>query len=133
MLPMEKMRAVMYDMMRADQFVSYYVLKDSTLNREEEAIKSYSQVFAIHGISKEQFSKSFAYYQSNPLLMKEMMDSINRIKDTAAVASPVKEDTVIVRADSLPKINQGDSILSLDSTLLRKKRMKQLQPLPVNQ
>ena len=77
-LPQKKMQAVIWDMMRADQFLADFVLnKDSGLNKNAESIKYYQQVFAIHQVSKEQFQQSFSFYRSHPALFKMIMDSIS--------------------------------------------------------
>ena len=61
-LPLPKMQAVMWDMMRADQFLSDYVLnKDLTKNKDLESIKMYERIFGFHKVSQEEFKKSFAF------------------------------------------------------------------------
>lgn len=78
-LPPDKMQLVLVDMMKADQFLSDYVLnKDTTKKREAESIKIYDQVFAIHKISAENFFKSFTYYQQHPSLLQPIMDSLSK-------------------------------------------------------
>jgi Domain of unknown function (DUF4296) len=77
-LPQKKMQAILWDMMRADQFLADYVLnKDSSLNKTTESLKYYQQIFAIHKTSKEEFQHSFSFYKSRPVLLKAMMDSIS--------------------------------------------------------
>jgi Domain of unknown function (DUF4296) len=76
-LPPDKMEAVMWDMMRADQFLVDYVFnRDTAKNNKTETLKLYQQVFAIHKIDKETFQQSFAYYQAHPDLLRSIMDSI---------------------------------------------------------
>jgi len=71
------MEAVLWDMMRADQFLADYVLnRDTSKNNKTETLKLYQQVFAIHKIDKETFQQSFTYYQAHPDLLKSIMDSI---------------------------------------------------------
>jgi hypothetical protein len=75
----KKMQAVLWDVMRADQFLNNYVLiKDSNLNKVSESLKYYDQIFAIHEISQEQFQESFTFYKEHPDLMKVIMDSMSR-------------------------------------------------------
>src|SRR5213076_2813604 len=66
----KQMTDVMWDLMRADQWVQDFVIKDSTKNKKEESIKLYEEIFRLHHITAEQFKKSQAYYQSNPLLFR---------------------------------------------------------------
>ena len=76
-LPEKKMQAILWDMMRADQFLTDFVLnKDTTINKEKESQRFYQQVYSIHKVTKEEFRKSFEFYRSHPSLLKDLMDSI---------------------------------------------------------
>ncbi len=105
-LPQKKMQAILWDMMRADQFLADYVLnKDSTLNKTTESLKYYQQIFAIHKTSKEEFQHSFSFYKSHPVLLKVMMDSIS--------TPPSETAPVLAKPDSLttfPIINKDTGI-----------------------
>lgn len=92
-LPPKKMQAVLWDMMRADQFLNDYVInKDTSLKKIPESLKYYQQIFAIHKINKEQFQQSFSFYQTHPVLLKALMDSIsNFVSDT--LKKPAITDT----------------------------------------
>ena len=96
-LPQKKMQAVIWDMMRADQFLANYVLnKDSSLDKKTESIKLYQQILYINQVSKEKFERSFSFYKSHPALLKAIMDSITNaqpepIADTAQKTDPVKD------------------------------------------
>jgi hypothetical protein len=98
-LPKEKMQAVMWDMMRADKFLSDYVLnRDTSKKKDSESVKLYQQVFAIHKINGEQFSKSLEYYKERPDELRQIMDSISRPAtpppaETVQPIPAVKEDT----------------------------------------
>lgn len=90
-LPPEKMQAVLWDLLRADQFLATYVLnKDTSLKKINESLRYYQQVFALHKISKEEFSKSFSWYRAHPAVFRALMDSIaTPPKDT--VPAPVEQ------------------------------------------
>lgn len=128
----EKMQVILWDMMRADQFLADYVLnKDTSLNKTTESLKYYQQIFAIHKISKEQFQHSFSFYKTHPILLKTIMDSIAAPpKDTVAkVIKPVPlSDTIIAKPDTTAKldttVNRSGKLLP-DSTKIRK-RIKKL-------
>jgi hypothetical protein len=82
-LSFNEMKSVMWDMMRADQFVSDYILaKDSSRSKIVESSKWYGQVLAIHHISQKDFRNSYNYYSSHPALMRNLMDSLANIVDT---------------------------------------------------
>lgn len=120
-LPQKKMQAVLWDMMRVDQFLADYVLnKDSSKKKTTESLLYYQQVFAIHKISREEFQHSLAYYKTHPVLLKTIMDSISVVpKDTIVtpvVAKPVT-DSIVVRTDS-PRLPPPD-IIARDSSKIR--------------
>jgi Domain of unknown function (DUF4296) len=113
LIPQKKMQAILWDMMRADQFLSDFVLnKNSSLDKRTESIKLYSQVFAIHQISKEQYEKSFSFYKTHPALFKVIMDSLST-PETEAPTEMIKQP---VASDSLQtspvRLQQADSIKS---------------------
>ena len=69
-LPQKKMQAVLWDMMRADQFLTDYVLnKDSSLNKITESLKYYQQIFAIHKITGR-ISEKFFFLQVAPCIIE---------------------------------------------------------------
>ena len=73
-----KMKEIMWDMIRADQYVSTYLLKDSAKKKKEESVKLYEEIFHIHGITKEQFKKSLDYYSAQPDRIKPILDSLGK-------------------------------------------------------
>lgn len=104
-LPKDKMQAVLWDIMRADQFLTDYVLsKDTSLNKETESTKFYRKVFSIHKISKEDFQRSFAFYRSHPQMMRDLMDSIGRrpVNPPAIISPP---DTARKKLTEPPKMD----------------------------
>jgi hypothetical protein len=113
-IPQKKMQAILWDMMRADQFLADFVLrKDSSLDKKTESTKLYGQVFSIHHISQEQFGKSFSFYKTHPALFKMIMDSLSMPTASAP--------TEMIKQPNLPDSNQRsvpgrartDSVISL--------------------
>jgi len=91
-IPPDKMEAVLWDMMRADQFLADYVLNrdsSSASEKEKKNIRMYQQIFSYHKISKEEFSKSFDYYRANPVQLRTIMDSIQNKKLGVPVVAAV--------------------------------------------
>jgi len=111
-IPQKKMQTILWDMMRADQFLSDFVLnKDSSLDKRTESIKLYSQVFAIHHISKEQYEESFSFYKAHPALFKAIMDSLSQPKTeapTEMIIAPAARDTF---QPSSPKMPLRDTMM----------------------
>ena len=121
-LPQKEMQTVLWDMMRADQFLADYVLnKDTTLNKKTESIKLYQQILAINKVTKEKFERSFTFYKSHPVLLKAIMDSI-----VNAPPEPVADTTRFnLVKDSLK--TTVDSATVKDTTRVLKK-LKRLKP-----
>jgi hypothetical protein len=119
-IPQKKMQAVVWDMMRADQFLTDFVPKDTSLDKGTERMKLYSQVFAIHKISKEQYEESFSFYRRHLDLFKVLMDSLSHPKQeapTEMVKPPVVRDSL---QQPLPNTPRTDSLLRLKKKKGRK-------------
>ena len=54
-LSQNEMRKVMWDLMRADAYVSDFIMKDSTRNQKAESTILYEKVFSIHATTEETF------------------------------------------------------------------------------
>src|SRR5260370_27741477 len=92
-----KMKEVMWDMIRADQYVSDFLMKDSTRNQKEESVKLYEEIFHIHKITRQQFQKSLEYYSSRPDLFRPIIDSLAKRKNETPTQKnyPAITDSVI--------------------------------------
>ncbi|MCX8020468.1 MAG: DUF4296 domain-containing protein [Chitinophagaceae bacterium] len=76
-LPPEKMKFVLWDLMRADQFLSDYVFRyDTSKNKKKESLTLYAEIFKTHHIKPAQFLNSFDYYTKHPGKMKKIFDSL---------------------------------------------------------
>ena len=75
-LPQNEMRKVMWDLMRADAYVSTFIMKDSTKDQMTESAILYEKIFDIHSTTRETFKKSLAFYESRPDLFKAISDSL---------------------------------------------------------
>lgn len=76
-LPKKEMQNILWDMIQADQFSKQFVLKDSAKrNVKQETTQLYDEVFQIHHISKDAFTKSYQFYTSRPDLLKIIFDSL---------------------------------------------------------
>ena len=72
----EKMQAVYWDYLRADVYAKELLSKDSSRNIDSANIQFQQQLFEKHRVSKETFYKSYEYYISHQLLMKDMLDTM---------------------------------------------------------
>jgi hypothetical protein len=66
----------MWDLMRADAYVSDFIMKDSTRDKKAESAILYEKVFAIHSTTQDAFKKSMTFYESRPDLLKVITDSL---------------------------------------------------------
>jgi hypothetical protein len=114
------MQWVLYDVMRADEMGDHVRTKDSSLGIEVYT-DAYQQIFGIHKISREDFTRSMNYYEGRPEEFKPILDSIQNISerfqhmDEGAGLRPVVPGSDIKASDSI-----SGTRLILDS--LRKKR-----------
>ena len=122
-----QMQAVMWDMVRMGEFLNGFVLyKDSSINKAAESEKWYNKVYETHKINKEQFDRSYAYYEKHPLLLKDILDSLSRkqvIPKTAPASASSNADTGSSKSSS-PVIDTR--IRSFDS--VNKKRILRKRP-----
>ncbi|HEY4335192.1 MAG TPA: DUF4296 domain-containing protein [Puia sp.] len=83
-LAREDMQRVLWDMIQADQYSAYLAKDSARVSLKLENMRLYDQVFQLHHISREKFTKSYKYYMTNPELTQTLMDSLlamgNRIR-----------------------------------------------------
>jgi hypothetical protein len=120
-LPQNEMRKIMWDLMRADAYVSDFIMKDSTCDQKAESAILYERIFSIHSTTEETFRKSVAFYESRPDLLKTIMDSLRsdekRVQEYQNYGKKPEADTTL-RKNRIIKKAQAD-------TTLMKNRIKQ--------
>ena len=74
----DKMQKILWDMVQADRFAMDFLPKqgDSAYN-ETNVLKVYQKVFNIHGITRDDFLKSYTFYLNHPDITKVLYDSIS--------------------------------------------------------
>jgi len=75
-LPVNTMKVVMFDMLKADEWYARKLAGDTLMLRIKDDIPLYEQVFAIHKLTKKEFFDSYHYYESHPVAYKELIDSL---------------------------------------------------------
>ena len=96
----DKMRFIIWDMLRADEYANNFLISDSTLDIKVEKAALYEQIFKLHSTKADVFKKSLTFYQTNPVLLKVIIDSL-RIEERKAIENKYKPVTPL--EDSLPK------------------------------
>jgi hypothetical protein len=104
-LPASEMEKVMWDMFRADEFVTSFVWKnDSGINRLDTSLRLYEEIFRIHDITKEKFEKSLSFYRTHPDLLKSIVDSLSLQEHPQKKRPPVaiETDTTTLKLETRP-------------------------------
>jgi hypothetical protein len=76
-MSIDQMKTIMWDMMKADELNNLQSTKDTGFAGKKMNFAYYEQVFKLHQISREQFYRSLKYYESHPLQMKILIDSLD--------------------------------------------------------
>jgi hypothetical protein len=78
---------VLWDLIRADEFVTAYLSKDSTRSTSPDRMRLYQQILTLHKVSQEQFRNSYNYYMTHPdegtLLLDSLTAKANRERNEA--------------------------------------------------
>jgi hypothetical protein len=75
-LPVNTMKVVMFDMLKADEWYARKLAGDTLMLRIKDDIPLYEQVFAVHKLTKKEFFDSYHYYEAHPIAYKELVDSL---------------------------------------------------------
>jgi Domain of unknown function (DUF4296) len=90
---LEKMEKVLIDVTLAEELVRNLKGKDTMPSVNERMIQEFDKIFSQHGITREDFRKSYEFYQSRPDLYKVIADSMNaegtRIRNQTYLKMPI--------------------------------------------
>lgn len=125
-LPPQKMEEVMWDMIRAGEFLHSFVLyRDSNVNKAGESQKWYNRIYQLHAVSKEDFDKSLTYYREHPVLLKTILDTLAKrqvdSRPAAVTGQKPAQDSATGKTDT---IRVQDTLKRRFDTLLRKRIIK---------
>jgi poly-D-alanine transfer protein DltD len=84
-IPQNKMHVILWDMMRADELVSYQSEKDTSLNKFTRSIELYQQILQVHNTKPKDFKRSVQYYQGHPEQLKPIFDSLQKKASTVSI------------------------------------------------
>lgn len=122
-LERERMEAVLWDMLQADEFLKDHILnKDSTLNDTVESIRMYERVFAFNKTNREEFARSLKYYREHTTLIKDVLDSLNVKATEVEPALNVPRGVESIPVDSS----------SIRKTMVDTNTMRKIRRPPVN-
>jgi hypothetical protein len=122
-IPKDKMQKIFWDMVQADRFVNTYIMtqRDTLPVKKEKAAEFYEKVFRLHGITREEFIKSYKYYLGRPDLTRLMFDSIaaKAERRRPEVYNSFKKSGLLSKRDSLMRrdsIRKADSIVKAEES-----------------
>lgn len=73
-IPVTKMESILVDMHVADAVAEVKTLGD--VNEKKLSQQYYQQIFKNHGVTKEEFLKSYSFYENNPILLNKIYDDV---------------------------------------------------------
>lgn len=122
----------MWDMLRAGQFLNDFVFtKDTSIDKVAESLKWYDKVYQIHGITKDQFIKSYHYYKDHPGLMKRILDSLGkntiRDNDTADTEKSISPTPDNLSPQNEPAKRRDSAKLLMIDSIKRIKRLDKIE------
>jgi hypothetical protein len=80
-MPPEKFQAILTDVLLADALTLERSFKDSAVKISDENAAYFLKVFQLHGVSKNEFMKSYNFYLQRPDLLKIITDSVSSVLD----------------------------------------------------
>lgn len=90
-LPPVRMQKIMYDLMRIDELINNFVVKDSGIDIKKKRSTLYEQVFKVNNTNRKDFYSSYKYYQQHPDLQKEVFDSLHESLNRKTLPVPSRK------------------------------------------
>lgn len=76
-IKVDPMADILVDISMAEAFSESFLLTDTLLKKDSVLKTEISKVYKMHKIDPIQFSKSYTFYTTKPVLFKLVMDSAN--------------------------------------------------------
>ena len=74
-LPMDKMKTVLWQLMQADEYYTRMSTIDTTWKIHKKNVQFYKQIFELNKVDRVAFYSTIDYLQKHPVAFKELMDS----------------------------------------------------------
>lgn len=78
-IPLDKMKVVIWQLMKADEYFTRKSFADSTWKNTRRNVQFYQQVFDLNKVDRVQFYKQINYLESHPVEFKVLMDSVSEL------------------------------------------------------
>ncbi len=76
LLSPKKMQTVMWDMIQLEAYAQQPAVIDSLKRRKTSIYGLQQQILTLHGVDKDQYLKSYRYYNEHPERMRNILDSV---------------------------------------------------------
>lgn len=97
-LSQDKMQAVLWDVIKANEYADKILSKDSSKDAAVENAKMQLQIFELHKTTKDEFYRSNDYYQKNVELMLPLVVSLTTKARNEKITMPENNtDTFRIR------------------------------------
>ena len=87
-LPINTMKLVLWDILKADEWYTQTTIRDTLHKRVNENFLYYEEVYKIHHTNKEQFYHSYKFYETHPDQFKILIDSVVAYGDRDKALDP---------------------------------------------
>jgi hypothetical protein len=78
-IPIDKMKVVVFQLMKADEHFSRVSAADTTWSIQHKNVAYYQKIFDFNKVDRVQFYKQMEYLEMHPIEFKIMMDSVNEL------------------------------------------------------
>ncbi|MBP6686248.1 MAG: DUF4296 domain-containing protein [Lacibacter sp.] len=75
----EKFQKVLTDVMLVDALTTERLFRDTALKLKDENAAYFLKIFEMHGVTKNEFMRSYNFYLSRPDLLRVIADSISAV------------------------------------------------------
>lgn len=78
-IPFEKMKVVVWQLLKADELYARKSVTDSTWRNSNKNVQFYLQIFELNKIDRTQFYKQMEKLKAHPVEFKTLMDSVESL------------------------------------------------------
>ncbi len=78
-IPLDKMKVVVWQLMKADEYFTRKSLADSTWKNTRKNVQFYQQIFDLNKVDRAQFYQQINYLETHPVEFKVLMDSVSEL------------------------------------------------------
>ncbi len=129
-IPRAEMEKILWEMIQTERYTTSYLAgrADSLADMEKQNDLYFERVFQLHGISRDEFIKSYKFYLGRPDITKVMFDSIasrgererNELYRERAMRDSIRINRSRDSVLNLRKQAEADSVETSDSSMKKR-------------